>query len=105
MQYRRVQYALNRIIIKNDLRDDQGDRFTVGTHLMRHTYARKLTELHIDDMTIAKLIGQSGTASLKYYRKMSPQTLYQETKDVLDQVNSEIANILEEWDGKRREDI
>ena len=105
MQYRRVQYALNRIIIKNDLRDDQGERFTVGTHLMRHTYARKLTELHIDDMTIAKLIGQSGTASLKYYRKMSPQTLYQETKDVLDQVNSEIANILEEWDGKRREDI
>ncbi|MCR5733425.1 MAG: site-specific integrase [Lachnospiraceae bacterium] len=101
MQYRRVQYALNKIIIKNDLRDDQGERFTVGTHLMRHTYARKLTELHIDDMTIAKLLGQSGTDSLKYYRKMSPETLYNETKDVLDQVNSEISSILEEWNGKR----
>ena len=100
MQYRRVQYALNRMIIKNDLRDDNGNRFTVGTHMMRHTYGRKLTELHIDDLTIAKLLGQSGTSSLKYYRKMSPQTLYMETKEVLDQVDSDIENIMEKWNGK-----
>ncbi|MCR4651143.1 MAG: site-specific integrase [Lachnospiraceae bacterium] len=105
MQYSRIQYALNKIIIKNDLRDDQGERFTVGTHIMRHTYARKLTELHIDDMTIAKLLGQSGTDSLKYYRKMSPQRLYEETKDVLNQVDAEISDIMEEWNGKGREDI
>ena len=45
------------MIYENDLRDDQGELFGFGSHLFRHTYGVKLTELHVDDWTISKLIG------------------------------------------------
>lgn len=101
MQYSKIKYTMKKIILKYDLRDDQGERLTIGTHLMRHTYARKLTEMHVDDSTIAKLLGQSGTGSLKFYRAMSPDALYDETKEILEQENLEIEKITEYWDGKR----
>lgn len=100
MQYDRIRDELRRVIIKNDLRDDHLERFGVGTHIMRHTYARKLTELHVDDVTIAKLLGQSGLSSLKYYRQIRPEKLYKETKPVLDEINEEMSKILEEWNGE-----
>lgn len=102
MPYDRIKYVLGKIITENDLRDDHGELFRVGTHLMRHTYARKMTELHIDDMTIAKLLGQTGTSSLKFYRKMNPQTMHDETKEVLDQVGSEIEDMIGVWSGRKR---
>ena len=42
-----------RLIQKEDLRDDKGDLFGFGTHMFRHYYGIKLTEMHLDDRTIA----------------------------------------------------
>ena len=40
----------------------------------------KLTELHLDDWTIAKLLGNKGVNAVMYYRKMSNQILADETR-------------------------
>ena len=45
------------IIQKKDLRDDNGELFGFGTHMFRHVYGIRLTEMHLDDWTIAKLLG------------------------------------------------
>ena len=40
----------------------------------------KLTELHLDDWTIAKLLGHRGVGAVAHYRKMSNQLLADETR-------------------------
>ena len=50
--------------------------------MFRHCYGVKLTELHVDDWTIAKLLGHKGVKSVQYYRKMSNQRLADETREV-----------------------
>ena len=52
------------MIYENDLRDDQGELFGFGSHLFRHTYGVKLTELHVDDWTISKLIGHKNVKTV-----------------------------------------
>ena len=47
------------LIQKKDLRDDHGELFGFGTHMFRHVYGIRLTELHLDDWTIAKLLGHA----------------------------------------------
>lgn len=98
MTYHRIKYAMKKIIIQYDLRDDHGERFTVGTHKWRHTYARKLAEMDVDDMTIASMLGQSGTSSLKHYRKIAPRILAEKTKEVRQELSEEIKKIMEIWD-------
>ncbi len=44
------------------------------------TMGMKLTEMHLDDWTIAKLLGHSSVRNVKYYRKMSNQLLADETR-------------------------
>ncbi len=102
MTYEKIKYAMNKLIRKYNLRDDHGERFTVGTHIWRHTYAKKLAEMDIDDMTIATLLGQSGISSLKYYRRIEPETLAEKTEDVRMEMNDEITKILEVWEDERR---
>ena len=52
-----VQNKVMDLIQKKDLRDDHGELFGFGTHMFRHVYGIRLTELHLDDWTIAKTIG------------------------------------------------
>lgn len=46
MQYNTVQNKLMDLIQKKDLRDDHGELFGFGTHMFRHVYGIRLTELH-----------------------------------------------------------
>jgi len=93
MQYGKIQYHLMAMIHKYDLRDDHGRLFTVGTHTWRHNYGKRLTELHIDDKTIAELMGHSNTSSLKYYRKVGNKMLADETRTMRDSMDK----ILEDY--------
>ena len=68
------------MILKEDLRDDDGKRFRFTTHMFRRTYGTKLTELHLDDWTIAKLLGHRGVHSVMHYRKMNNLVLAKETR-------------------------
>ena len=71
MPYTKVQYRVTAMIYDKDLRDDNGELFGFSTHIYRHYYGVKLTEMHLDDWTIAKLLGHSSVRNVKYYRKMS----------------------------------
>ena len=79
MPYTTVQFRITDMIYKKELRDDNGEIFGFGTHIYRHYYGMKLTEMHLDDWTIAKLLGHSSVRNVKYYRKMSNQLLADET--------------------------
>ena len=65
--------------------------------MLRSPYGRKLTELHVDDITIAKLLGRSGTASVKQYRKMGYMVLVSETKSMRQTMDEILANLIEGW--------
>lgn len=54
LQYNTFQNRVMDIIQKKDLRDDNGELFEFGTHMFRHVYGIRLTEMHLDDWTIVK---------------------------------------------------
>lgn len=97
MQYSRIQYQLMAMITSNNLVDDSGVRFGVGTHIWRHCYGKRLTELHVDDVTIAKLMGHANTSNLKHYRKVGNEMLSNETRIMRQSMDEIIENIMKEW--------
>lgn len=97
MAYATIQYRLMVMIRDNDLRDDDGELFGVGTHLFRHSYGRKLTEMHVDDETIAKLLGHANNSSVKYYRKMSNVALAAETKEMRQSMDNILKDLIKGW--------
>lgn len=98
MQYSRIQYHIMAMVQKNNLRDDNGEPFGVGTHIWRHCYGKRLTEMHIDDVIIAKLMGHSNTSSLKNYRKIGNQMLAEETRNMRTAMDDILKEILDEWE-------
>lgn len=80
LQYSTVKHKVLGLIAKLDLRDDAGKPFTFSSHMFRRAYGVKLTELHLDDWTIAKLLGHKNVRAVQHYRKMSHQLLADETR-------------------------
>ena len=72
--------------------------------MFRHCYGVKLTELHVDDWTIAKLLGHKGVRSVQYYRKMSNQRMADETREVRNLMSQIILANLDGW-GEEYEQI
>lgn len=97
MKYTTLHYRLTSLICTLDLRDDNGNLFTAGTHLFRHTYGKKLCDLLNDDATIAALLGHKSISSVAYYRQMSPKVLAKETKPVIDARNEKIKQFKKGW--------
>lgn len=79
------------------LLDDEGKPFGFNSHMFRHYYGVKLTELHLDDWTLAKLLGHKRLGNVKYYRKMSDQILADETRKAREEMSRIILNNLEGW--------
>lgn len=97
-QYSMIQNQVMGMIRQEDLRDDNGELFGFNTHLFRHTYGRKLTEMHLDDYTISRLLGHANTSSVKYYRKMSNSALERETREMRDSMDLILLDIIKEWE-------
>ena len=93
MQYNTVQNKVMDLIQKKDLRDDHGELFGFGTHMFRHVYGIRLTELHLDDWTIAKLLGHTSVKNVKFYRKMSLQIIADETREIRAEMSRMIRRI------------
>lgn len=98
MQYSALQGKVIRLIYREDIRDDNGRIFGFGTHMYRHMYGVRLTEMHLDDWTIARLLGHSSLVNVKYYRKMSNQTLADETRQARHQMSLKILECLDGWE-------
>lgn len=80
LQYITVKHKSHALIQREDLRDDKGKYFRFWTHMFRRSYGVKLTELHLDDWIITKLLGNKGVNAVMHYRKMSNQILADETR-------------------------
>ena len=104
MQYNTVQNKLMDLIQKKDLRDDHGELFGFGTHMFHRVYGIRLTELHLDDWTIAKLLGHTSVKNVKFYRKMSLQIIADETREIRAEMSRMIRANLAGW-GKEYEQI
>ena len=104
LQYTTVKHKIRALIQREDLRDDEGKHFRFGTHMFRRSYGVKLTELHLDDWTIAKLLGNKGVNAVMYYRKMSNQILADETRRAREVQTGILLANLEGW-GKDYEQI
>lgn len=98
LKYATIQGRIVRMIHQKDLRDDNGVYFGFGTHMYRHSYGMKLTEMHLDDWTIARLLGHNNLRNVKYYRKMSNQFLADETRKVRNQLSMRILECLDGWE-------
>lgn len=97
LQYTTVQHKVLRMIQEENLRDDKGCYFKFNTHMFRHYYGVKLTELHLDDWTIARLLGHKRLNSVRHYRKMSGQLMADETRKVRDMMTEIIYANLDGW--------
>lgn len=97
MRYGKIQYRIMAMVQEKQLCDDEGNLFGVGTHTFRHSYGRKLTEMNVDDQTIAKLLGHANTSSVKYYRKYGNQALADVTRDVRKSMDEILGALVEEW--------
>lgn len=104
MQYGQIQNKIVKMIHEEDLRDDNGKLFGFGSHMYRHYYGVKLTEMHLDDWTIARLLGHSSVRNVRYYRKMSNQLLADETRAVRNMLSEMILENLDGW-GEEYEQI
>lgn len=100
IQYGMLQYRIHEMIVAQDLRDDQGNLFGVDTHMFRHTYGRKLTEMHMDDYTISRLLGHANTSSVKYYRRMGNKALEVETREMRKTMDSILNDIIRRWEAE-----
>ncbi len=98
MQYNVLRTHVIKLIRKENLRDDNGELFGFGTHMYRHYYCVKLAEMHLDDWTLAKLLGHSSVRNVKYYRKMSNDVLADDTRKVRNQLSEMILENLDGWE-------
>ena len=97
MPYGTFYGRIQKIIEDNDLRDDSGRRFTVGTHLLRHSYGRRLAELGYDDTIIAALLGHSSLQSVQNYRKLREDYLAKETMSIREEKDEILIELLKRW--------
>lgn len=104
MQYMAIKSKIMSMIQEKQLKDDNGILFGFGTHIFRHYYGVKLTEMHVDDWTIARLLGHKKLNSVKHYRKMSNQRMADETREVRQMMSNIIYSILDGW-GEEYEQI
>lgn len=104
LQYTTIKHKVLGLIQKEDLRDDDGNLFKFNSHMFRRSYGVKLTELHLDDWTIAKLLGHQNVNSVKHYRKMSNQILADETRKAREQQTRILLANLDGW-GEEYEQI
>lgn len=97
MKYSTIQYQLMTMIKRNDLRDDNGELFGIGTHIYRHNYGKRLTDLHTNDEIIAELLGHTSIWSIKYYRKISNHIMTEETRARRKEMDETLKTIMKGW--------
>ena len=97
-QYGMIQNQIMKMIRQEDIRDDNGELLQFGTHIFRHCYGKKLTEMHVDDWMIAKLLGHTSTQSVQYYRKIGNKLMADETREAREKMDMILLDIIEGWD-------
>lgn len=97
LQYSTIKHKVLTMIQREQLRDDKGEYFKFNSHMFRHYYGVKLTELHLDDWTLARLLGHSRLHAVKHYRKMNNQVMADETRTIRNMMSDIIYANLDGW--------
>ena len=97
-QYSMIQNQIMTMIRQEDIRDDNGEFLKFGTHIFRHCYGKKLTEMHVDDWMIAKLLGHTSIYSVHHYRKIGNKLMADETRVAREKMDMILLDIIEGWD-------
>lgn len=98
-QYSMVQNQIMKMIRQKDIRDDHGELLQFGTHIYRHCYGKKLTEMHTEDWMIARLLGHKTMQSVRHYRSIGNQMMADETRASREKMDAILINIIKGWDG------
>lgn len=98
-QYGMVQSRIMKMIRQENIRDDHGEYMGFGTHIFRHCYGKKLTEMHVEDWMIARLLGHKTLQSVHHYRRIGNVTMAEETRKVREKMDLILMDIIEGWDG------
>lgn len=96
-QYSMIQYRVTTMIYKKDLRTDEGKLYGFDTHMGRRRYGKKLTEMHIDDYTISRLLGHANISSVSHYRQMDNNVLAEESKEMRDTMDEILTDLIKDW--------
>lgn len=88
-----------RMIRQKDIRDDNGELLKFRTHIFRHCYGKKLTELHIEDWMIARLLGHKTLQSVHHYRRIGNKVMADETRKTREKMDLILMDIIKGWDG------
>ena len=97
LPYGTFRDCIDKIIADYDLKDDNGQLFRPETHILRHTYGRRLADLGYDDSVIAELLGHAGMSTVHCYRRISDDYLQEETKAFRDRKDHVLKEIIEGW--------
>ena len=97
-QYSMIQNQIMTMIRQKDIRDDNGELLKFGTHIFRHCYGKKLTEMHVNDWMIAKLLGHTSIYSVHHYRKIGNKLMADETRTAREKMDMILLDIIEGWD-------
>lgn len=98
LQYETIRSRVLDMIRTENLVDDNGQLFGFRSHMYRHYFGVKLTEMHVDDWTISKMLGHKGIRSVKFYRKMSNQRLADETRPGREYISEIMKQCLWGWE-------
>lgn len=97
LQYSTIKHEILTMIQRENLRDDKGEYFKFNSHMFRHYYGVKLTELHLDDWTLARLLAHSRIHVVNHYRKMNNQMVADETRKIRNMMSDIIYANLDGW--------
>lgn len=97
MSYASIRKSMERVIEERNLKDDQGKAFKPKTHIFRHCYGVKLTEMHVPDLTIAELLGHANTDSVHYYRRMSGKSMAEEIRETRAKMDTILKEVISQW--------
>lgn len=95
--YNSLKHSIEKMIKLNDIRDDNGEVLFFSTHVFRRYYGKRLTEMHVDDLTIAKLLGHSDLQSVNRYRRMGDAQIAKETRPFRNYMDMIIEEISAGW--------
>lgn len=98
-QYGMLQHKIMKMIRQKDIRDDKGELLNFGTHMFRHCYGKKLTEMHVEDWMIARLLGHKTLQTVHHYRKIGSKVMADETRKSRKKMDMILLEIVRGWDG------
>lgn len=99
MTYNAMRSQLEKTIKKLGMKSADNIPFSPKTHIFRHCYGVMLTEDHVEDAIIAKLLGHANESSVKFYRRIGGKVMAEETRNTRKKMDAVLTEIVKNWEG------